>query len=42
MIDAPHEDAEYRFVGPEQLHLLVFDAEMLLLDHDATAGQEHY
>lgn len=41
VIYAPHEHAQYRFVGPEQFHLLVFYAEMLLLDHDATA-KEHF
>lgn len=41
MIDAPHEDAEYRLVGAEQLHLLVLDAKVLLLDHDA-AAKKHF
>lgn len=35
VIDAPHEHAEDRLVRPEQLHLLVLDAKVLLLDHSA-------
>lgn len=35
VIDAPHKDAKDWFVGSEELHLLVFDAKVLLLDHIA-------